>query len=52
MRKILSKYSEEAGLVQNLSPHKLRHFLLTWLNAAIISPDSRKDNGEINHSLH
>jgi integrase/recombinase XerD len=31
IRKILAKYSEEAGLVQNLSPHKLRHFLLTWL---------------------
>ncbi|MEK5161641.1 tyrosine-type recombinase/integrase [Paenibacillus sp. FSL R5-0527] len=31
MRKILSKYSEEAGLAQDLSPHKLRHFLLTWL---------------------
>lgn len=29
IRKILAKYSEEAGLVQNLSPHKLRHFLLT-----------------------
>jgi integrase/recombinase XerD len=52
IRKILSKYSEEAGLVQNLSPHKLRHFLLTWLNAAIISPDSREDNGGINHSLY
>lgn len=31
VRKILAKYSEEAGLAQNLSPHKLRHFLLTWL---------------------
>ena len=31
VRKILVKYSEEAGLVQNISPHKLRHFLLTWL---------------------
>ncbi|WP_278043090.1 hypothetical protein [Paenibacillus elgii] len=29
IRKILSKYSDEAGLVQNLSPHKLHHFLLT-----------------------
>lgn len=29
IRKILAKYSEEAGLTQNLSPHKLRHFLLT-----------------------
>lgn len=31
IRKILSKYSEEAELVKNMSPHKLRHFLLTWL---------------------
>ncbi|MGW8958142.1 tyrosine-type recombinase/integrase [Paenibacillus sp. NPDC055715] len=31
IRKILAKYSEEAGLIQYLSPHKLRHFLLTWL---------------------
>jgi integrase/recombinase XerD len=31
IRKILTKYSEEAGLVQNLSLHKLRHFLLTRL---------------------
>ncbi|WP_397366717.1 hypothetical protein [Paenibacillus chitinolyticus] len=28
---MLAKYSEEAGLVQNLSLHKLPHFLLTWL---------------------
>lgn len=45
IRKILSKYSEEAGLAQNLSPHKLRHFLLTWLkkqgiDAALIQPYS------------
>src|SRR5699024_12011718 len=31
VRKILAKYSEEAGLSQSLSPHRLRHFLLTWL---------------------
>src|SRR5699024_11960819 len=31
VRKILAKYSEEAGLSQYLSPHRLRHFLLTWL---------------------
>jgi integrase/recombinase XerD len=45
IRKILSKYSEEAGLVHNLSPHKLRHFLLTWLKKqgiddALIQPYS------------
>ena len=45
VRKILAKYSEEAGLAQNLSPHKLRHFLLTWLKKqgiddALIQPYS------------
>lgn len=45
IRKILAKYSEEANLSQNLSPHKLRHFLLTWLKKqgiddALIQPYS------------
>jgi integrase/recombinase XerD len=45
IRKILAKYSEEAGLSQSLSPHKLRHFLLTWLKKqgiddALIQPYS------------
>jgi len=45
IRKILAKYSEEADLVQNLSPHKLQHFLLTWLKKqgiddALIQPYS------------
>lgn len=45
IRKVLAKYSEEAGLVQNLSPHKLRHFLFTWLKKqgiddALIQPYS------------
>ena len=31
IRKILAKYSEAAELSKNMSPHKLRHFLLTWL---------------------
>ncbi|CCC86046.1 tyrosine recombinase xerC [Paenibacillus polymyxa M1] len=35
IRKILAKYSEVAGMTQNLSPHKLRHFLLTWLKKGI-----------------
>lgn len=45
IRKILAKYSQEAGLSQQLSPHKLRHFLLTWLKKqgvddALIQPYS------------
>src|SRR5690606_7718267 len=45
IRKILAKYSEKAGLSQSLSPHKLRHFLLTWLKKqgvddALIQPYS------------
>jgi len=45
IRKILFKYSEMAGLTQNISPHKLRHFLLTWLKKqgiddALIQPYS------------
>lgn len=45
IRKILAKYSEEAGLSQPLSLHKLRHFLLTWLKKqgiddALIQPYS------------
>ena len=45
IRKILSKYSQMAGLEQNISPHKLRHFILTWLKKqgiddALIQPYS------------
>jgi integrase/recombinase XerD len=31
IRKILAIYSSEAGMPQSISPHKLRHFLFTWL---------------------
>jgi integrase/recombinase XerD len=49
VRKILAKYSEEAGLSQSLSPHKLRHFLLTWLKKkgiddALIQPYSAHES--------
>ncbi|MFD3448998.1 tyrosine-type recombinase/integrase [Microbacteriaceae bacterium 4G12] len=27
----MARYSEKSGLYQPLSPHKLLHFLLTWL---------------------
>ena len=31
VRKILARYGEAAGLSHAISPHQLRHFLLTWL---------------------
>ncbi len=31
IRKILAKYAKEAGIERNISPHRLRHFFLTWL---------------------
>lgn len=31
VRKILEIYSKAAGIVYSISPHKLRHFLFTWL---------------------
>lgn len=45
IRKILANYAKEAGMEESLSPHKLRHFLLTWLKKqgiddALIQPYS------------
>lgn len=45
VRKIVAGYGRAAGLLQPLSPHKLRHFLLTWLKKqgiddALIQPYS------------
>lgn len=31
VRKILAKYTEAAGIEHSISPHKLRHFLFTWM---------------------
>jgi integrase/recombinase XerD len=31
VRKILARYCTAAGIEQSISPHKLRHFLFTWL---------------------
>jgi integrase/recombinase XerD len=45
IRKILEKYSKAAKINTNISPHKLRHFLFTWLknkgiDDALIQPYS------------
>lgn len=45
IRKILENYTKEAGLSHPISPHKLRHFLFTWLKKqgiddALIQPYS------------
>jgi integrase/recombinase XerD len=45
IRRILEKYSQISGMEKNISPHKLRHFLFTWLkkqgiNDALIQPYS------------
>jgi integrase/recombinase XerD len=45
VRRMLERYSEMADLAQPISPHKLRHFLLTWLKKqglddALIQPYS------------
>jgi len=45
IRKILTKYADKAELDHSISPHQLRHFLLTWLKRqgiddALIQPYS------------
>lgn len=45
IRKILANHAKEANLSQPISPHKLRHFLFTWLKKqgiddALIQPYS------------
>lgn len=45
IRKILANYAKKANIAQSLSPHKLRHFLFTWLKKqgvddALIQPYS------------
>lgn len=45
VRRMLERYAKAAGLAHNVSPHQLRHFLLTWLKKqgiddALIQPYS------------
>ena len=44
-RKILQKYTEKAKIEHSISPHRLRHFLFTWMKKkgvddALIQPYS------------
>ena len=45
MRALLARYAADAGLAHNMPPHRLRHFLFTWLKTqgtddALIQPYS------------
>jgi integrase/recombinase XerD len=31
IRKILAKYTKESSIQRSISPHRLRHFLFTWI---------------------
>ena len=49
IRKILMNYTREAGIEHSISPHKLRHFLFTWMKKkgvddALIQPYSGHDS--------
>ncbi len=51
IRRILEKYSKIAEMDQNISPHKLRHFLFTWLKKqniedALIQPYSGHETSQ------
>ncbi|MGH3184126.1 MAG: tyrosine-type recombinase/integrase [Streptosporangiaceae bacterium] len=42
---LLARYAHQAGLTHNMAPHRLRHFLFTWLKSqgiddALIQPYS------------
>ncbi len=45
VRALLARYAHKAGLEHNMPPHRLRHFLFTWLKSqglddALIQPYS------------
>jgi integrase/recombinase XerD len=49
IRKILMNYTKSAGMDRSISPHKLRHFLFTWMKKqgvddALIQPYSGHDS--------
>ena len=55
----MQKFTDEAGIENSISPHKLRHFLFTWMKKrgvddALIQPYSgheRRDSLEIYSKL-
>lgn len=59
IRKILMRYTKIAGISRSISPHRLRHFLFTWLKTkgiddALIQPYSghaKRDSLEIYSKL-
>lgn len=59
IRKIMQKFTAEAGIENSISPHKLRHFLFTWMKRkgvddALIQPYSgheKRDSLEIYSKL-
>jgi integrase/recombinase XerD len=51
IRKILAGYTKNAGIKESISPHKLRHFLFTWLKKqgledALIQPYSGHESSQ------
>ncbi len=49
VRAMLARYAAQAGLAHNMAPHRLRHFLFTWLKTqgiddALIQPYSGHHN--------
>lgn len=49
IRKILAQYTQKAGIEHSISPHKLRHFLFTWMKKqgvddALLQPYSGHDS--------
>jgi integrase len=37
---MLARYARKAGLAHNMPPHRLRHFLFTWLKVSRIASDA------------
>ena len=40
VRAMLARYASKAGLAHNMPPHRLRHFLFTWLKGRGVASDA------------